>query len=78
LGAIDHYGFHSVIVGGKSGYKARPVRKEWVNSVKRQCDHAEVAFFFKQWGRGGDGRTGRSASLLSPHASRFSGFHRGE
>ncbi|MBI2289651.1 MAG: phage Gp37/Gp68 family protein [Betaproteobacteria bacterium] len=50
LGAIDLEGIHWVIVGGESGHKARPMRKDWVDSVKRQCDEAEVAFFFKQWG----------------------------
>ncbi len=50
LGAIDLEGIQWVIVGGESGHKARPMRKEWVHSVKRQCDEAEVAFFFKQWG----------------------------
>ena len=57
LGAIDLDGIHWVIVGGESGHKARPMRKEWVDSVKRQCDQAKVAFFFKQWGAwGADGQ----------------------
>ncbi len=57
LGAIDLEGIHWVIVGGESGHKARPMHKEWVDSVKRQCDQAEVAFFFKQWGTwGADGQ----------------------
>lgn len=57
LGAIDLKGIHWVIVGGESGHGARPMRKEWVDSVKRQCDWAEVAFFFKQWGAwGADGQ----------------------
>ena len=57
LGAMDLEGIHWVIVGGESGHKARPMRKEWVDSVKLQCDQAEVAFFFKQWGAwGADGQ----------------------
>jgi protein gp37 len=57
VGAINLEGIHWVIVGGESGHKARPMRKEWVDSVKRQCDQAEVAFFFKQWGAwGADGQ----------------------
>jgi protein gp37 len=57
LGAIDLDGIHWVIVGGESGHKGRPMRKEWVDSVKQQCDQAEVAFFFKQWGTwGADGQ----------------------
>ena len=53
LGAIDLDGIQWVIVGGESGHKARPMRKEWVDRVKQQCDQAEVAFFFKQWGAWG-------------------------
>lgn len=57
LGEIDLRDIHWVIVGGESGPKARPMRPEWVDSIKRQCDAAEVAFFFKQWGTwGADGQ----------------------
>jgi len=50
LGAIDLSGIHWVIVGGESGRGARPMRKEWVVSLKNQCWRARVPFFFKQWG----------------------------
>ena len=43
-------GIHWVIVGGESGVRARRMKEEWVDGVKRQCDQAGVAFFFKQWG----------------------------
>jgi len=57
LGPIDLDGVHWVIVGGESGRKARPMRKEWVDGIKRQCDQADVPFFFKQWGTwGADGK----------------------
>jgi len=57
LGGIDLSGIHWVIVGGESGKKARPMRPEWVENVKHQCDEADVAFFFKQWGTwGADGQ----------------------
>jgi protein gp37 len=57
LGSIDLKGIHWVIVGGESGHNARPMRKVWVDSIKRQCDQAGVAFFFKQWGAwGADGQ----------------------
>lgn len=39
-----------VIVGGESGPKARPIKKEWVLDIKNQCKESNVAFFFKQWG----------------------------
>ena len=40
-----------VIVGGETGPKARPMKKEWVKNIKRQCDKQGVPFFFKSWGR---------------------------
>ncbi len=40
-----------VIVGGESGHKARPVKKEWIEYIKQKCEQNNVAFFFKQWGR---------------------------
>ena len=39
-----------VIVGGESGYFARPMKEEWVMSIKQQTDNQGAAFFFKQWG----------------------------
>jgi protein gp37 len=65
LGELDLRGIDWVIVGGESGAGARPMRPEWVRSVRDQCRRASVPFFFKQWGgqrkklagRGLDGRT---------------------
>jgi protein gp37 len=57
LGEIDLAGLDWVIVGGESGPKARPMKREWVLNIKRQCDEQSVAFFFKQWGGWGpDGK----------------------
>lgn len=57
LGRIDLTDIHWVIVGGESGHEARPMKPEWVDGIKRQCDAADVAFFFKQWGAwGADGQ----------------------
>lgn len=39
-----------VIVGGESGFGARPIKPEWVRHIKDQCLSANVPFFFKQWG----------------------------
>lgn len=50
VGELDLSGIHWVIVGGESGHNARPVREEWVTSIRDQCVDAGVAFFFKQWG----------------------------
>jgi len=56
LGCFDLGGIQWVIVGGESGRKARPMKPAWVDGIKRQCDAAGVAFFFKQWGAwGADG-----------------------
>jgi protein gp37 len=50
LGKIDLKGIDWVIVGGESGHGARPMKKEWVVSVRDQCRLGRVPFFFKQWG----------------------------
>lgn len=50
LGEIDLTGIDWVIVGGESGAGARPMNKEWVINIRRQCKSAGVPFFFKQWG----------------------------
>lgn len=52
-------GIHWVIVGGESGPGARPMKKEWVEAVHRQCLIDEVPFFFKQWGGVRKDLTGR-------------------
>ncbi len=38
------------IVGGESGFGARPMLVNWVTDIRQQCADANVAFFFKQWG----------------------------
>lgn len=56
IGKINLKGIHWVIVGGESGVNARPMKHVWVESVKEQCESADSAFFFKQWGAwGSDG-----------------------
>lgn len=62
LGELDLTGIHWVIVGGESGRKARPMNPEWVGRIKKQCDAAGVAFFFKQWGAWGADGAKRSKS----------------
>lgn len=39
-----------VIVGGESGPNARPMHPDWARSIRDQCQAAEIAFLFKQWG----------------------------
>ena len=57
IGEIDLTDINWVIVGGESGPKARPMKREWVEAIKEQCIEQDVAFFFKQWGGwGADGK----------------------
>ena len=53
LGCIDFSNIDWVIVGGESGYNARPMKEEWILSIKKQAEKNNVAFFFKQWGTWG-------------------------
>lgn len=47
------------IVGGESGFGARPMLVNWVTRIREECIDANVAFFFKQWGGVQKKRTGR-------------------
>ena len=60
LGAMNLKGISWVIVGGESGPGARPMDAAWVRSVHAQCQKADVAFFFKQWGGVRKSEAGRS------------------
>jgi protein gp37 len=56
LGTFNLDGIHWMIVGGESGPRARPMKKEWVEEIQTQCEENDIAFFFKQWGGwGADG-----------------------
>ena len=59
LGEIDLSRITWVIVGGESGPGARPMKREWVVSIRRQCRMQSVPFFFKQWGGVRKAKTGR-------------------
>ncbi|MGQ0444805.1 MAG: DUF5131 family protein [Beijerinckiaceae bacterium] len=50
VGKVSLDGIAWVIVGGESGYGARPMKPEWAIDIRNQCIKANVAFFFKQWG----------------------------
>ena len=52
-------GIDWVIVGGESGPKSRPINSEWVTDLRDQCCHANVPFFFKQWGGKNKKKAGR-------------------
>lgn len=59
IGRINLNGISWAIVGGESGPNARPVRTEWIVSLRDQCKAAGVPFFFKQWGGKQKKRAGR-------------------
>ncbi len=48
-----------VIVGGESGRKARSMDEWWIWDIRRQCQEAGAAFFFKQWGGSNKKKSGR-------------------
>jgi protein gp37 len=57
---LDLTDIHWVIVGGESGNRYRPMKLEWAQSIHEQCQSANIAFFFKQWG----GRTPKAGGRL--------------
>jgi len=62
LGPLDNLnltGIDWAIAGGESGPGARPMSAEWVRSIRDQCNSANVAFHFKQWGGVNKKKTGR-------------------
>jgi protein gp37 len=62
LGALENLNLNKidwVIVGGESGFKARPMEHEWVLDIQKQCKRAKVPFFFKQWGGKNKKKAGR-------------------
>lgn len=60
VGEINLKDIHWAIVGGESGVRARPIKKEWVEEIFRQCKEQGTAFFFKQWGTWGADEIKRS------------------
>lgn len=57
---LDLKGIHWVIAGGESGPNFRPVEREWVWTIRKQCRAQGIPFFFKQWG----GRTPKAGGRL--------------
>jgi protein gp37 len=59
LKQLNLKGIDWAIVGGESGPKARPIKREWVTGIRDQCLSANVSFFFKQWGGKNKKKAGR-------------------
>jgi protein gp37 len=60
IGQVNLNGISWAIVGGESGSNHRPISKEWVREIRKQCKQQRVAFFFKQWG----GRTAKAGGRI--------------
>lgn len=73
-------GIDWVIVGGESGPAARPMHPDWARSLRDQCQDADVAYLFKQWGEwapsapGTAVREARSGTQKTPQRSRPGGY----
>ena len=52
-----------VICGGESGANARPMHPTWATSLRDQCQKANTAFLFKQWGEWAPGENVPAESL---------------
>lgn len=68
VGELPLDGIDWVIVGGESGPRSRPMQKEWVEDIQRQCDAANAHFFFKQWGGTRKDLTGRELNGVTYNA----------
>ena len=60
LGELDLRNINWVIVGGESGPQARPMKREWIDSIQEQTEAQGSLFFFKQWGTWGSDGVKRS------------------
>jgi len=59
VGIVDLHEIHWAIIGGESGWGARPMQESWVINIKNQCEQQGVLFYFKQWGGVNRRKTGR-------------------
>jgi len=55
------------IVGGESGPGARPLKKQWVDAIRRKCDRHGVPFFFKQWGNADSNTDPEDPTIAKDH-----------
>jgi protein gp37 len=62
-----------VIVGGESGPKSRPVKKEWIQFVKKECERTRTPFFFKQWGKKDFNDNPNDPTIASEHKNHAKG-----
>ncbi|MEO7357755.1 MAG: phage Gp37/Gp68 family protein [Ignavibacteria bacterium] len=62
-----------VIVGGESGFKARPVMKDWIVEIRDQCKKSRISFFFKQWGKAEFNTDQNDPTIDSKHSQHAKG-----
>ncbi|MVN91594.1 DUF5131 family protein [Mucilaginibacter aquatilis] len=62
-----------VIVGGESGHKARPIKKDWIQYIRSRCQDYAVAFFFKQWGKAKNNDNPNDPTIISDHPQHAKG-----
>ena len=62
-----------VIVGCESGPKARPIKKEWIDFIKKECERTSTPFFFKQWGKRDFNIDKKDPTIQSTHISHAKG-----
>lgn len=60
LGLLNLKKINWVIVGGESGFNARPMRSEWATNLRDQCLASDIPYFFKQWGGISKKKSGRT------------------
>lgn len=60
VGLLDLSDIDWAIVGGESGWKARPMQEDWVINIKEQCERQSTLFYFKQWGGTNKKKAGRT------------------
>ncbi len=71
LNDLNLEGINWVITGGESGdNKSRPIEKDWILKVKKNCEQYNVPFFFKQWGK-----TRNNPSLEDPTINKEHRYH---
>jgi len=59
VGVLNLHGIDWAIIGGESGWRARPIQEDWIINIKNQCEQQDVLFYFKQWGGTNKKKAGR-------------------
>ena len=60
IGELNLENIQWIIVGGESGFLARPMKEEWILNIREQASQHNIPFFFKQWGTWGQDGTKRN------------------